>query len=206
MQNITNTFKNLTEGPQMQKKSCLFLIIFSALFLSLLVAPGPASAKSTTRRFNLPEHGVLEMSVPASWKEQVDQPKGGYPPTITLTSKSGDRMQMIITPLWSMTQKEGFNNPSRLKKILERDGRDMLPGSDDGSVEVKEIKCKDGNLFYFTLSKKDMKPGEYRYATRAELGTGGLLLSVAILTDSKDSHNLQAALDALKGARHITGK
>ncbi len=190
----------------MQKNSRFFLILVSALFLSTLVAPGPASAKNITRRFNLPEHGVLEMSVPASWKEDVNQPKGGYPPTITLASKSGDRVQMIISPLWSMTQKKGFNDPSRMKKILERDGRDMLPGSNEASYEVKEIKRKDGNLFYFTLSKKDLKPGEYRYATRAQLGTGELLLSVAILTDSKDSHNLQVALDALKGARHVSGK
>jgi len=190
----------------MQNKSRLFLFLISSFFLSMLLAPGPASAKNTTRRFNLPEHGVLEMSVPSTWKEQVDQPKGGYPPTITLTSKAKDRVQVIITPLWSMTQKPGFNEPSRLKKILERDGRDMLPGSDEGKFEVKEIKREYGNLFYFTLSKKEPKPGEYRYATRAELGTGGLLLSVVILTDSKDSPNLQAALDALKEARHITGR
>ena len=183
----------------------LFLLAVSAFVLSMLVAPGTASAKNTIRRFNLPGHGALEMTVPASWKEQVDQPTGGYPPTITLTSKAGDRMQMMITPLWSMSQKQGFNDPSRLKKILERDGHDMLPGSDDSNFEVKEIKRKDGNLFYFTLSKKDLKPGEYRYATRAQLGTGGLLLSVAILTDSKDSNNLHTALDALKGARHIAG-
>ena len=182
------------------------LMIISAVILSVLIVPGGAAAKNAARRYNMPEHGILEISVPASWNEKVDQPKGGYPPTITLTSKAGGRMQMIITPLWSMTQKEGFNNPSRLKKILDRDGRDMLPGSDDSRCEVKEIKRKEGNLFYFTLSRKEPKPGEYKYATRAELGTGGLLLSVAILTDSKDANELQAALDTLKGARHIAGR
>jgi len=174
--------------------------------LSMLVVTGPASAKDTTRSYNMPEHGVLQMSLPSTWEEKVDQPKGGYPPTITLTSRTGNRMQMIITPLWSMSQKKGFNNPSKLKSILERDGKDMLPGSADGRFEVREIKRRDGNLFYFTLRKKEPKPGEYKYATRAELGTGGLLLSVVILTDSEDSKQLQAALDALKGARHIPGR
>lgn len=183
----------------------LFLMAISAFVLSMLVAPGPAAAKNGVRRFKLPEHGSLEITVPASWEEKVDQPAGGYPPTITLTSKGRDRMQMIIKPLWSMTQKQGFNNSGRLRKILERDGSDMLPGSEEGKVVVREIKRKDGNLFYFTLTNKKPKAGDYRHATRAELGTGGLLLSIVILTDSKDSKELQAALDALKGARQITG-
>jgi len=183
----------------------LFLIAMSAFVLSMLVAPGPASAKNTTRRFNLPEHGALEITVPASWEEKVNQPTGGYPPTITLTSKGRERMQMMITPLWSMTQKQGFNNPDRLQKILERDGRDMLPGSVEGKVAVKEIKRKEGNLFYFTLTNKEPKAGEYSHATRAELGTGGLLLSVVILTDTEDSKELRTALEALKGARQVTG-
>ncbi len=190
----------------MQKASYFLLVLVTALFLTMLVAPGTACAKNTTRKFILPEHGVLEMSLPSSWKEEVDQPKGGYPPTITLTSKSGERVQMIISPLWSMSQTRGFNDPSRMKKILDRDGREMLPGSNDTSFEIKEIKLKDGNLFYFTLSKKNPGPGEYKYATRAQLGTGQILLSVAILTDKKDSQGLQTALDALKGARHIPGK
>jgi hypothetical protein len=135
----------------------------------------------------------------------VDQPTGGYPPTITLTSKGRDRMQMMIKPLWSMTQKQGFNDPSRLQKILERDGRDMLPGSVEGKIAIKQIKRKEGNLFYFTLTNKVPKAGEYRNATRAELGTGGLLLSIVILTDLKDSKELQTALEALKGARQVTG-
>jgi hypothetical protein len=184
----------------------LFLMAISTFVLTMLVAPGPADAKNGVRRFKLPGHGTLEITVPVSWEEKMDQPAGGYPPTITLTSKGRDRMQMIIKPLWSMTQKQGFNNPGRLQKILERDGRDMLPGSEEGKVALKEIKRKDGNLFYFTLTKKKSKAGEYRHATRAELGTGGLLLSVAILTDSKDSKELQAALDALKGSRQIMGR
>lgn len=187
-----------------------FLILVSTLLLCIQLAPLPSLAasgeKKAIRRFALPEHGTLEITVPVSWVEKVDQPSGGYPPTITLTSKGRDRMQMIITPLWSMTQKQGFNNPDRLQKILERDGRDMLPGSVEGNVAVKEIKRKEGNLFYFTLTNKEPKAGEYRCATRAELGTGNLLLSVAILTGSKDSKELQASLDALKGARQITGK
>ena len=167
--------------------------------------PAHMGFRTAVREYDLPGHGALTMNVPNTWDDEVEQPGGEFPPAITLSANPDDHTRMVLTPLWSRSMRADFNSPAKVRKLLERDGREMLPKAEETELDVKEVPRGEGSLYYFTLTGKAPKQGDYKYVTRAGLGTGGILVMVTILSDSKDSAGLQEALDMLKGARNTGG-
>lgn len=159
--------------------------------------------ESQLRSFALPQHGKLALNVPSTWKQTVQRPSDDLPPTITFTPAQGDEFQVLITPIWSWSPKkdEAFNKPDKIKTQIENERNEMLPSAVEKEVPIKEFKSVDGTGFYFLLTDKAPKPGEYPYAVRAGVGVGDLSLSVTVLSRSKDAEGITATIKALQEAR-----
>lgn len=180
------------------KKCATVVVGILCVYLVLSVSGGEIDIQS--RSFVLPQHGKLILNVPNTWKQEVRQPPKNLPPTIILTPDQGDEFKVMITALWSPKKDPTFNKPKAVKRLIDNDLRQMLPGAVEKQVSVQEFNGIDGTGYYFLVTDKAPKPGEYPYAIRAGIGVGDLLLSVTVLCRSKDTIGITRTIKSLEKA------
>lgn len=167
-----------------------------------LTLPSFAAERIAVRSFSIPQHGKLMLNIPSTWKQGAGDPVKIFP-TITLSPDKGDAFKVLITPIWNTKNDPNFNKSEKVKSLIYNDLREMLPSAIEKDVNIREFKGVYGNGYYFLLTDKAPKPGEYTYATRSWVGVGDFLLSVTILSRSKNSEGITSTIMALKGAKHI---
>jgi hypothetical protein len=188
----------------MNATKSIIMSIFLCLCLPLVSSAAIQSgAGNLYRSFALPEHGKLILNMPSTWKHNVRQPPGDLPPTITFAPDKGDEFKVLITPLWSPKNDPNFNKPKEARSLINNDLRGMLPSAVEQQVNIQEFNGVYGNGYYFLITDKAPKPGEYQYAVRAGIGVGDLLLSVTILCRSKDTAGISLTLKALQEAKQV---
>jgi hypothetical protein len=177
--------------------SCCFLFISFIFLLSTRASAEEASV----RYFELPEHGFLELRVPASWEEELRQPLYNLPPTIKFHPAEGNDFLVMITPLWNLGNLADFNSDGRVKEAVEGDMQEMTAGAAEEELAMKSIKGPNAYGYYFTATDRAPKPGEWKYVLRAGVATGKLLLSVTVLAHEQDAPVFTEILDMLRSAR-----
>ncbi len=160
-----------------------------------------AAEQKAIKKYPIPEHGTLELKVPASWKGEVHKPQSNMPPTMMFNPSKGNDFQVIITVLWGKTGEQGFNRQERVRTLVEKDGEKLLPNVVETKIELQEIRSADHTGYYFTVTDKAPDPGEYRYMTQGAIGVGNLLLKTKILHRVKASESVREALVALREAK-----
>jgi hypothetical protein len=173
-------------------------VLLVALIWARVVSAGE---ERTTRSYSLPGHGSLEVKVPSSWRDDIRQPRGTLPPTITLRP-TGNRLELLITPLWSPTNEKGFSSLPQVHQMIDHDWQEVLSSAVEKRQVLEHLDGEEAHGYFFMVTDKAPKPGEYEYMIRACVGVGDLALSVTILTHDKDSDAVQAALSALRDVRH----
>jgi hypothetical protein len=106
--------------------------------------------------------------------------------------------------LWSKKGEPGFNSPDRVRALLEKDGKRILPKTVETKIVLQELKGVHNIGYYFSVTDKAPDPGEYRYMTQGKIGVGNLLLSFTILTRVKESESAKDALTMLREAKQRT--
>lgn len=177
--------------------------IVAALLLTAASSQLPALERTKARAYTVPDHGSLELQVPASWKDDVQQPPDRLPPTITLRTVTGPEIEIHVTPLWSPTSDKGFNDPARVRQLVESDRQEIASEAAEKEIAIVSLEGAEAHGYYFMATDKSPKPGEYEYLVRAGISVGDLLLSTTILSHEKNSAAMQDALAALKNARVI---
>ncbi len=160
-----------------------------------------AAERKATKKYSIPEHGTLELNVPASWKGKVHKPQENMPPTIIFDPAKGNDFQVMITVLWSKTGEHGFNSQDKVQALVEKDGQKLLPNAVETKIELQEIRGADRTGYYFAATDKAPNPGEYRYMTQGAIGVGDLILHFTILHRVKSSQSVRDALSALGEAK-----
>jgi hypothetical protein len=181
-------------------------IVKLAFVMGLLVTIFTASTVSSTaqkaiRKYPIPEHGTLELNVPAPWRSEVHKPQENMPPAIIFNPAKGNDFQVMIPVLWGKTGEQDFNSQNKVRTMAEKDGQKLLPIATETKIVLKEIKGVNNAGYYFSVTDKTPNPGEYRYMTRGAIGVGNLLLSVTILHRVRDSQSVQDALSILREAK-----
>lgn len=184
------------------KRMITTIFLFLCLTTAFLTAAQNASADQR-HSFELPEHGKLILVVPDTWKQAVRQPSGDLPPTITLSPATEDEFQILITPLWSLKKDPTFNQPAKVRNLIDNDLRVMSSSAVEKQVVLQEFKGDYGIGYYFLLTDKAPRPGAFPYVVRAGVAVGDLLLSVTVLCRSKTSEGFLTIIKALQKARQI---
>jgi hypothetical protein len=184
------------------KRKKVNLILVVALSVMFLVANNASAARpKAIRKYPIPDHGVLELNVPTSWKGEVHKPQENMPPTIIFKPALGKDFEVIITVLWDTAGEQDFNSPAKVRTLVENDGQKILPNSVENRLVVQQIRGINNIGYIFSLTDKTPKPGEFRYMTRGGIAVGNLLLNVTILYRVKDSQSVKWALSMLREAR-----
>jgi len=179
---------------------------FDQVLNSVKIVPSRLDPKANIKApkpysVSLPQHGKLILIIPASLKRSVKKVTGNLPPTIVLSPKKGDAFETLITPIWSPENDPNFNKAPAVKWATEQCLKKMLPTAVEKEVPIQEFSGIDGPGYYFLVTDKAPKPGEYPYAVFAIVGVGDLVLSVPILCRDKDSEGIDATIRILQEAR-----
>jgi hypothetical protein len=182
-----------------KKINLILAMVLSITFLVAIVtfAGGPKAVK----KYPIPEHGALELNVPTSWKGEVHKPQENMPPTIIFKPAVGKDFEVLITVLWDTAGEQDFNNPAKVRTLVENDGQKILPKSVENRLVVQQIRGINNIGYFFSLTDKAPNPGEFRYITRGGIAVGNLLLNVTILHRVKDSQSVKDALSMLRKAK-----
>lgn len=172
------------------------LLFLAGVSINLL-----AGEQQTEREYTVPGHGILKLRVPESWLDEIRQPPDSLSPTITFTPAAGDSFKALITIIWSPTKEKDFNKPLKLQQLMEQRGQELLPTAEETKLELRGLRGPVCWGYYFSLTDKTPKPGEYKYLTQGALGAGDLLLSFTILTNEKKSPAEKDAINMLRSAR-----
>lgn len=179
-------------------QASFWLTIISVCWLPFSIEAGE---QMTERQFQIPGHGVLKLNVPESWVDEVNQPPNDLPPTIVISPSSGGAFKILITAMWSPKKEDNFNKPPEVKHLMEQRGKELLPTAEETELHLQGLRGPLCWGYYFSLTDKAPKPGEFKYLTQGALGLGDLLLSFTILTNEKESEVIREAKIMLRSAR-----
>ncbi len=176
-----------------------FILIPVVVFAVVEISSGE-EAKSI-REFPLPGFGILLLNLPNSWHDEIYRPKEDQPPSIILRPKSGDEFYCWITILWPKDGETGFNHPDRIKSFVKQEGDTLLDRAVEPRLLLQELQGSHSIGYFFTLTDKSPKRGEFRYMTRGAIGVGNLLLWFTHLYHKKESPSLKEVLHMLQEVR-----
>ena len=175
-------------------------LIMAWLGTRMVSAEGPKSV----RKYPIPDHGILELNVPPTWKNNIHKPQKDMFPTIIFIPAKGNDFQVLITVIWSKTGEQDFNSPVKIRTLVEQDGQNILPKAAETNLVVQQMRGVNSIGYFFSLTDKAPNPGEFRYMTRGGMAVGNLLLNATILYRVKDSESVKEALSMLREAKQST--
>jgi hypothetical protein len=152
------------------------------------------------KQYTIPSHGMLQMNVPELWNDKIRQPHDNSPPTIVFEPKSGNLFKILVTVGWNRQKQAGFHSSESVKNLVEKAAEKNLPQAIETELKLQELKGVSSTGYYFVLTDKAPKAGEFKYMAQGALGVGDLRLMFTILTNEKDSQVLFDALEMLRGA------
>lgn len=185
------------------KKRC-FLLIWVVILLVGFAFIAAAAEKTSDHRYTLPNHGVLQMKVPASWKEEVKQQSDNLPPTIALTPASGDQFKIFITPFWKESEDAPDINDYMVHRMVQRAADTNQPNAVEKTLKLIFLEGSSGRGYYFSATDKAPEKGGYKFLTQGILLVDELTVTFAILTNDAKKEVESAALEMLKSAIQVS--
>jgi hypothetical protein len=182
-----------------KKVNSNLIMVLSLTFFVASIAP--AAGQTAIKKYPIPGHGTLELNVPTSWRGDIHKPQENLPPTIISGPTKGNDFQVLITVLWDNVGEPDFNSPEKVRALVEIDGKKFLPKAVETKIVLREIRGPNNTGYFFSLTDKAHKPGEFQYMTRGGMTVGNLLLNVTILHRVKESESLEEALFMLREAK-----
>lgn len=170
-----------------------FLIMIFFSFNSI------AGESFLVRSYSIPDHGKILLKTPIKWKSSFSQPAGGLPPTITIAPVDKN-IFIRATTFWNVKNVPDFNSPEALKKMAYLVGNRLLPRTIESKIELIDINGSKNKGYYYTITDKNPKPGEYTYMSQGYIAVNDLVLAFTILSHEKMSDNIETAIIMLKEA------
>ncbi len=158
------------------------------------------------RSYALPYYGSLQLNVPDSWRDQIQQPLNQHPPTIAFTASDEKSFEILLSPMWSY--KEDLKMPSLedIKILITLAAEEAQAQAVKNSVSINQYQNESNSGYYFSATDKAPKPGEFKYMTQGMLRVGELFLIFRILTNDDSASIVADALTMLGEAVHIQSK
>jgi hypothetical protein len=179
--------------------------VLSVVTLSLaLVLDVSAAGPLKERTLSIPGRGMLVLSSPRTWSQQISQPPEILAPTIRFSSTGGQKFEVSVTAFSSPTNDSTFNSPSKVRAIVEDTVDEIRPQLVEKDIPLFELRGGSGTGYYISGTDKAPGPNEYKYLTQGAMAVEDLLLTFTILTNKANSSVVKDALDMLRSARRGT--
>lgn len=173
--------------------------IRTALLFILAIASGVAAAQGAEKRYPLPGHGALVVTVPKGWSEDVRQNDKGLPPTIFYSTAPG-RQQVMLNPIWRARADMPPFTAESMRQNVEQGIKGVREQAQEKNIRVIEFAGRSGPGYYFEATDKAPKPGEFKFLRQGMLKVGDLLVAFNILANGRDDAVMRDAMQMLSGA------
>lgn len=187
----------MTKTAAMMQK----VLFLAWAWLLLLAAPVQAEPGSF-RAFDLAQHGSLQLTVPRSWNDQMRQRQSGTPPTILFTPERGYGFNVQLTPLWPRPDVT-LPGLDEIRSLVSKAAADKKPQALEMEVPIQEIQGLSGQGYYFAMTDREPKAGEFKSLVQGMLRVGELVLAFTILANDDAPSAMEDALKMLKAARQV---
>jgi hypothetical protein len=188
----------------MKKICALFQWVVILLVSFAFIA---AAEQTRERRYPLADHGVFQMKVPTSWKDEVVEPTDSrLPPRIVLRPASGDLFQISIIPFWKESEGAPSLSDTMARQMVQRAVDVAQPNAAEKPLKIVDLQGSSGRGYYFSATDKAPQPGSYKFLTQGILPVGELAVAFTILSNDAKKDVESTALTMLKTATHAEGK
>jgi len=164
---------------------------------------GTPAVKSTERRFPLPEHGAVVMTVPPAWSDQLSQPPDRLPPTIIFSPELGNAFRVMVTPLWPAKKDTPLPSDSSVRANVERSIEEVRSSAVESSIPVRELKRESVKGYYFSVTDRAPKQGEFKYLAQGTVVTGGLVVTFTVLSNDGSGKVEKDAVTMIGSLKHV---
>ncbi len=181
-------------------------MVKTLMLTPLLASQSPLAAGSqelAVREYPIEKIGTLELVAPAAWRDSVKKGPRFLPPKILFSPASGGGFLVQITPGAPGLRGLSRADPAGIRRLVEETGHRLLARAIESDLELQGL-AGDGVLgFYFSLTDKAPKPGEYRHLTQGIALVGELPLAFTILYDDPAAGVRKEAIEMLSRARLV---
>lgn len=179
-------------------------VFCSATLFLVLVLAASAAGPLQERTLAIPGRGILVVSSPLAWAQQISQPPDEITPTIRFSSTAGQKFEVVIAAFWSPTNDSSFNSSAKVRSIVEDTLVELKPRLVETDIPILELHGGSGTGYFISATVEAAGPGEYKYLTQGAIAVDDLLLTFTVLTNEKPSSIINRALDMLRSARRGT--
>lgn len=151
------------------------------------------------------------LEVPEDWEVTYLSLAEDKPPVITFyqtDSQEKEIFQFNLSIFWDDGFKKDITSPESIKTFVTEVGEGILESSKETELVLVPITGRDGQGYYFKLTDKAEKPGEYKYLAQGAMNVRELLLVFSLFTYEPDIQLQDMALQMIQTAtqkiqRHI---
>jgi hypothetical protein len=178
-------------------------VVTIPLICAALLAAGVAFATDAgLKRYELPNSDTLELTLPAGWVDNVEQPAGGGPPTIEIAVAEGGPRQVFVTPEWADPTAQEVRELPALRDAIRDAAERTRPEAVEAYLEVRQLDGANGVGYYFAATDRDPGPDEFKFMSQGALQVGTLTVWFTILTNEGQDTVAVEALSMLQAAVH----
>jgi hypothetical protein len=179
-------------------------MFFSVTLFMALVLNVSASDRLQERTLSIPGRGMLVVSSPITWSQQISQPPETLAPTFRFSSTAGQKFEVSVTAFWSPTNDPSFNSSTNVRAIVENTLDELEPRLVETDIPLRKLHGGSGTGYYFSATDKAPGPNDYKYLTQGAMAVGDLLLTFTVLTKERDSSVVNDALNMVRSASRGT--
>ena len=168
------------------------------------VAPGAAPAAPQEQRIELGSRGAIVVQVPANWQYSVGPPDDSVPPTVRFTPTGRQLFEVLLTLFAPPPDAPAdFGTPQSLRRMVEKSSGAMQAVAAGEKISIKPLGGKQAG-YYFSVTGKAPKPGEYPYMTQGATRIGNFLATFSVFTRDLRKSVVTDTLKLLRGAKQLT--
>lgn len=184
----------------------IFTLIFVVNVALAMTSSEDSNGEKAISIYNNPDHGSLRFDVPNTWNREFRQSQKKETETLIFTPKSGNSFKLMIDPLVKEGHTINFKNQEIAKRQVEQLGNQMLPHAIEKQLDIGEVKGNYSTGYYFSLTDRAPKSGEWECLTQGRIGVGVYLLHFTIFTHSFEAIEINESLEALGTAQYFERK
>jgi predicted Rdx family selenoprotein len=162
-----------------------------------------AGVRSTERRFPLPGHGAVIMTVPPTWTDQVPRQSDDLATTIIFAPEIGGAFKVMVTPLWPKKKDAPLPSDGEIRANIDGSIASVRDRAAESSISVRRLKQGGIQGYYFSATDRAPKPGEFKFMTQGTVVCGSLVVAFTVLSNDRTGKIEKDALSMIGSMRHV---
>jgi len=178
-------------------------IILPLLLIGCLITPSYAFTLVNVK-WTLAPKKTMTLRVPSCWKKSVETSKApaNYYGTLIFTDHCTTRKPLTALKISTGDLPPTLAHPDALYNLVKKTGLVFMKQAKEKKLKTKPLNSTQAEGYYYTLTDKQEKLGEYLYMTQGAINLDGqLLLLFSYLHHKNDAKTMKTVIKALRSIK-----